>query len=55
MKKQFNFYMSEECKHLIDVIRKSPNDNLQGLSDSQIVEFVIRSYASLWDVSEDSE
>ena len=47
MKKQYNYYMDKEVKEIIDHIRKNDPNFLTGMSDSQIVEYVIRSYGSL--------
>lgn len=45
-KKQYNYYMDEHIKEMLDLIRKSSADQIQGLSDSQIVEYLVRRKAA---------
>lgn len=47
MKKQYNYYMDEKVKEMIECIRMNDPNYLIMLSDSQIVEYIIRSYADL--------
>lgn len=45
MKKQYNYYMDTSCKEMIEYIRSKESMHISMLTDSQIVEYLIRQRA----------